>query len=363
MRVLVAPDKFKGTLTHVQAAAAMFMGVTLAAAVRDVPVEVELLPVADGGEGTIDLVREGAAGRAYAWVEAAEHAGLARLPLAKRDPARRSTAKLGARCVKLVRGGATRLAVALGGTATVDGGIGVAHAFGWRFLDELGRELPAVGAALGRIRAIESPASAAMTSFEVLALCDVSNPLLGPEGASRVYGPQKGATAEQVERLEEGLANLVRVCRARGLACDPDAAGAGAAGGLGFGLATFLGAKLTAGAPMVLDLLEFDAEAAEADVVMTGEGRMDLQTAQGKACAEVARRAARAGKPCIAVAGAAEGDPGALREALAARGVRFESIDVCQTARVGGPDAGARLEEAAGRAFGAFLAARGTGGG
>ena len=175
-------------------------------------------------------------------------------------------------------------------------------------------------------------------------LCDVDNPLLGERGAARVYGPQKGATPDQVEQLERGLAHLVEVCRKCDIACDPDVHGAGAAGGLGFGLATFLGAQLVPGASAVLDLIGFDERLSRANVVMTGEGRLDAQTAQRKAPMEVARRARSVGIPVLAVVGSVgEGAP--MRS--------FEDVTACETDK---GDEASRLETAAARCFGGWLA-------
>jgi glycerate kinase len=217
--------------------------------------------------------------------------------------------------------------VALGGTATIDGGIGVAEEFGCLLFDGHGKRLEGTPRSLQILNAIALlDSSSILRSTRLIALCDVQNPLLGPRGAARMFGPQKGASPEQVERLEAGLENLVHVCRERGIPCDPDQPGAGAAGGLGFGLATFLGAKLVPGAPYVLDLLNFDERCQRADLIITGEGKMDMQTAEGKACAEVARRAERAGKPCIAVVGTTDGHPDFLRQQLAHRGVVYLQV-------------------------------------
>lgn len=189
-------------------------------------------------------------------------------------------------------------------------------------------------------------ASARRQSAGVIVLCDVDNPLLGAHGAARVYGPQKGATEAQVEELERGLAHLVELCRRAGVECDPEAPGAGAAGGLGFGLAAFLGGRLVPGAEYLLDLIGFGERAARADVVMTGEGRLDAQTASRKAPMEVARRAKERGKPVLAVVGRAE--EGAPVDA-------FDSVTACAD---DGSDAAARLTDAGERAFTGWLEER-----
>lgn len=447
MRILIAPDKFKGTLSAKEAAWAIERGVWKAASIHGVQVEIDLCPVADGGEGTLEVVYEAVGGdfftkrvrngasefdarwlitgdttmlrfnpgariatrgaedlgpissiargtgvgmvitfllmplcflalvagafkssdillmigffgflicfvtffglgvlyegiKKFAWLrgklddgrprvaymEAAEVVGLARQPVGTRNPEIVSTAPLGDLIATARELGCRVVVVALGGTASVDGGIGAASKLGWAFRGTQSQSLSPTGANLGAIRHLKGVHHEVGRPRQLTALCDVSNPLLGPNGAARVYGPQKGASPEQVERLEAGLTNLVRVCRECGIPCDPDQPGAGSAGGLGFGLATFLGAKLVPGAPFIFDLLKFDERVAQADLVITGEGRLDNQTASGKAAAEVARRAAGAGKPCFAVVGSTEGGPGQVRAALAAKGIEYAGV-------------------------------------
>lgn len=382
MRILIAPDKFKGTLTQRESAAAMRRGVERAARELGIEIEVDECPVADGGEGTLGAISgaspgwqrcetrivrpstrgtmlaewglwRDSAGKLTAVIESAQALGLHLIESHERDPVRATTFGLGTLVEATIFAGCRTVLIGLGGSATVDGGIGMAQCMGWGQLDPDPRERTlATATSLLVLSKLPSPSwirVAERSGIEFLALCDVQNPLLGPRGAARMFGPQKGATPEQVERLEVGLENLVRVCKECNIPCDPDQPGAGAAGGLGFGLATFLGAKLVPGAPYILDLLNFDERCASADLVITGEGKMDMQTAEGKACAEVAKRAERAGKPCIAVVGTTEGDAEHLRISLGAREVRFESIHVAGS---GGPaattsgDPAAQLAEA-----------------
>ncbi len=357
MRVLIAPDKFKGTLSAREAAEAIARGVCRAANDRGIALEIDLCPVADGGEGTAEIVGSAlidqgavvsevaatdllgapAMARIVRWqhapgarttlIESAQVIGLARVPASGRDPAAYNTGALGQLISSIETDDHSRLIIALGGSATVDGGVGMARSLGWQ-IDAGGVLAPPVLPLRGR----------------AVALCDVDNPLLGAHGAARVYGPQKGATPEQVEELERELAHLVSACRKCGIACDPDAPGAGAAGGLGFGLATFLGAQLVPGARSILDLIGFDDRLARADVVITGEGRLDAQTAHRKAPMEVARRARSAGIPVLAVVGSVgEGAPMCS----------FEDVTACETDK---GDAGGRLEAAAARCFGGWLA-------
>lgn len=373
MRFLVTPDKFKGTLTAPQAAEAIARGVSRAAESRGVAVEIDLCPIADGGEGTAAIVEtalrdagasivetraedllsapvtarivrwKNADGAYTALIESAQVIGLDRVPEHKRNPERLTTSALGTLIDRVRTDDTDELVVGLGGSATVDGGLGATRALGWRAEDARGRAIESL-ADLARVSRLAPPREP--FTARVTVLCDVDNPLLGARGAARVYGPQKGATPEQVERLEQGLARLVELCRGAGIACDPEAPGAGAAGGLGFGLAAFLGAELVPGAPYLLDLIGFGARAARADLVITGEGRLDAQTASRKAPMEAARIARSIGRPVLAVVGSAE--PGAPRDA-------FDGVAECLP-EGGGP--AERLAAAANEAVGAWIDTR-----
>jgi len=198
-----------------------------------------------------------------------------------------------------------RVIAGVGGSATNDGGAGMAQALGFRLLDAAGADLPPGGAALARLASIEAPgAGSGWAGINVSVAVDVLNPLCGPEGATYVYGPQKGATTEAVRReLDSALANFAAIVeRDLGVAV-AGIPGAGAAGGAGAGLVAFLGAELTPGAPLVIDASGFDAALVGARAVFTGEGRVDRQTAYGKGPAEVVRRAAAAGVPAVVIAG------------------------------------------------------------
>ncbi len=391
VRLLIAPDKFKGSLTAAEAARAIAEGAQRAASEAGIDIQIDECPVADGGEGLIDALAGGLgatrpvtsvhgpagqqvsaewasfesavglrrdrrarpAGYGFfrmprsiwfhplwsffisaqwhsyraALIESAAAVGLHLTHSPGRDPSLASTRGLGELIRSALDHECSQVCVGLGGSATVDGGIGAAAALGARFPDESGDAVPPIGDSLARITAVDLDGiDRHLRRVELVALCDVSNPLLGPRGAARVFGPQKGATPEQVERLEAGLENLVRVCREAGLPCDPDAPGAGAAGGLGFGLATFLGAELRPGAPFILDLVKFRDRAARADLVITGEGRMDAQTAGGKAAAAVAIAAAELGKPVIAIVGTTDRAPDELVYFLNDHGVPIEEI-------------------------------------
>ena len=324
MKVVVAPNAFKGTLTASQAAHAIARGV------HEVfpDAEVVEVPVADGGDGTVDALVaanrgdylsvpvEGPLGDPVeahygvidavrtAVVEMAAASGLALIPPERRDPRRTSTYGFGQLLEAARRAGVSTIIAGIGGSATNDGGAGMAQALGYRLLDRDGRELERGGAALARLWKIDaSGLDRAWQSVTVRVACDVTNPLTGPRGASAVYGPQKGADAEAVIELDAALDNLAEVV-ARDLGEDvTDLPGAGAAGGTGAGLVAFLGATLEPGAPLVVEATGFDGALAGAGLVVTGEGQADEQTAFGKAPGEVARRARKAGVPVLLLAG------------------------------------------------------------
>lgn len=339
MKILLAPNSLKGSLSAGEAAAAMAEGVRYAsrgAGSGRERVQALQLPVSDGGDGLVEVLHLALGGeirqvavhgplvdrggeriessflwlpeRRLAVIEMAAASGLALVPEEDRDPTRTTTRGTGELIAAALDQGARHLAVGLGGSSTVDGGIGAAAALGARFLDHDGRPLEPVGASLEKIRRIDLSDLDPRLPLHLEALCDATNPLLGPDGAARVYGPQKGATPEQVEALEAGLANLVERIRddlgeelGRTI---PTLPGAGAAGGLGAGLAAFLGAELVPGAERVLEWIGFDEHLEDADLVLTAEGRLDESTLRyGKAPAVVARRAREAGLPCFVFAG------------------------------------------------------------
>jgi glycerate 2-kinase len=333
MRVLIAPDKFKGSLSAAQAAAALAEGWREGWPV-DKPLEIERLPVADGGEGTAEAIHDALAGRwitlavrdpigrivegRYALVENAGGERLAVLEMSSasgfslvrgndRDLLRGNTFGTGQLLAHALRkGGAKRVVVGIGGSATNDGGIGLAAALGFRFLDAEYRELEPTPERLPELASIEFPTDA-LPPVPINVACDVKNPLLGPRGATRVYGPQKGLRdAAQAAQLELGLTRLADVAAQTFGRDHRDTPGAGAAGGLGFGLMTFCGAELLPGFDLVASRLGLEAAVARADLVLTGEGSLDAQTLEGKAPAGVAAMARRLGRPVIAFGGRVE---------------------------------------------------------
>lgn len=324
MRILVAPDKFKDSL------GAEEIGARIAAGLRAIlpGAAIQIQAIADGGEGTAEVIRRAhhgvwrecpahdALGRAirarYAWMAASETAvlemsaaaGLSQIAPHERDPLRASTFGVGEILRAAASGGAQRLLIGLGGSATNDGGSGLARALGFRFLDRAARPIETV-AGLENLARIERPND--LSFSPITAAADVRNPLLGPRGATRTFGLQKGATAAALEILERALTRLADVAARSGR--DPrDVPGAGAAGGLGFGLLAFCGAEVRPGFEVVAGALDLRGQIAQADYVITGEGTLDRQTLEGKAPAGVARIARELGKPVFAIVGKFSGD-------------------------------------------------------
>ena len=324
MKIVIAPDSYKGSIYASDAARAMEDGVR-----RVLPdAEVVLVPVADGGDGTLETLVETSGGRIItsdvtgplgetvsaqwgamgdgvtAVAEMARTSGLALVRLEDRDPLNATTYGLGEVILEALEAGYRRFILGIGGSATNDAGAGMAQALGVRLLDADGADLPPGGAALARLDSIDTSgldARAADADFDVA--CDVNNPLTGPEGASAVYGPQKGATPAIVEQLDAALANFAEVVK-RDLGADVDGVpGSGAAGGLGGGIMAFLGGRLRPGVDIVLDTVDLVSRLDGADLIITGEGCMDFQTVYNKAPIGVARLAGERGIPVIGVSG------------------------------------------------------------
>ncbi len=321
MRVLIAPDKFKGSLTAVDAARHIADGW------REAWPESEIIlhPVADGGDGTLEAVAAAGGGEwrtdtardarghpreaswlwqpgtATAWIEVARVCGLATLAPHELDPLTATTAGVGDLLLAAQATGAGRVMLCLGGSATNDGGCGMAAALGFVFHDRNGATLDPSPRSLVQLARIAKPQGLPACGIE--ALTDVLNPLLGPDGASRTYGPQKGASLEAVTQLESALERLAEVAARDLRGADPRTPGAGAAGGLGFGVVAFLHGHLRPGFAAIAEMTCLPDAVAAADLVITGEGRIDEQTAAGKAPRGVADLARRHSKPVIAFAG------------------------------------------------------------
>ena len=318
MRVLIAPDKFKGSLTAAEVAEHLAKGLAEAGA------HCRTLPLADGGDGSVaaalasgfhplPVTVHGATGQHHstviafgedtAIVEVANTCGLATLPGGVLAPMTASSYGFGEAIRAALSLARTRLVLALGGSASTDGGIGMLAALGYRFLDPAGHLLAPNAENLSLIHRVDSSGAVDVGGIDLIVAGDVTSPLLGLTGAAAVFGPQKGATAAQVAQLDTGLANLVAAFTRSGVDTADTAArapGSGAAGGIGFA-AMLLGATTASGADYFLDLLDFDHLVADADLVITGEGRIDHQTLQGKLPAAVALRAAPT--PVVAVVG------------------------------------------------------------
>lgn len=326
-KIVVVPDSFKSTMSSAQVCEIMVRALK-----RHLDVDVVALPVADGGEGSVDAFLTAVGGKKVtmsvtgplgepvegfygllndgtAVVEMAVAAGL---PLVKHESGAESTTTygVGELIVAAARTGAKRIIVGLGGSATTDMGTGAAAAAGVRFFDEAGKEFVPLSGTLNLIDRVDmSGLDSSVRDTEIQAMCDVDNPLFGPRGAAYVFGPQKGATPDVVEKLDQGLRHAFMVVERellrhhesiRSLA---DLKGAGAAGGMGTGMVAFFGATLHRGIDIVLDTVGFDSLLHDADLIITGEGCLDTQSLDGKVVVGVARRARTHNVPVIAVVG------------------------------------------------------------
>ena len=323
MKFLFASDSFKGTLTSEQTME------LLARAAKDVFGDIEYsgVPVADGGEGTTDAVvaaengqwieaevcgpmmekvtaRYGKLDAHRAVIEMAAASGLPLVPIDRRNPLHATSYGTGELIRHALDQGFTDISIAIGGSATNDGGMGCARALGVRFLDDQGRELEGRGEDLEKVCAIDvSNLDHRVSGAKITVMCDVTNPLCGEKGATWTFGAQKGATPEMQARLEAGMVNYRDVIR-RQFAIDPDAIkGAGAAGGLGAALMVFLGGEMKSGIDTVLDLIGFDKRLEDTDLVVTGEGRTDWQSCFGKVMQGVGERATKKGVVAVGLSG------------------------------------------------------------
>ncbi len=319
---ILMPDSFKGTMSSAEICQCMRTQI-----LRHIPdAKVISIPVADGGEGSVDCFLQAMGGQRieaevygpfgnrmtahYGIVSqdtaVIEMAACAGLPLVEgyQDPEKMTTFGVGQLMLDAVKRGCKKLIVGLGGSCTNDGGAGAAAACGAKFYDEEGQAFMPVGGTLCRMARVDlSGLKAQLDGIEIIAMCDIDNPLCGPQGAAAVFGPQKGADSAMVARLDEGLRHLAEVVR-RDTGCNAmDEPGAGAAGGMGYGMLACFGAKLQMGIETVLDTVSFETLARRADVILTGEGRMDGQSLRGKVVMGIARRAKPLGVPVVAVVG------------------------------------------------------------
>jgi glycerate kinase len=332
-RVLIASDKFKGSLTAAEVAAAVGAGVRRA---RPDAV-VDTLPVADGGDGTlaaaeaagftlVEVVATGPTGKPVrtsyarkddlAVVEMAAVSGLSRLPDGVPAPMSATSRGTGEVIAAAVDAGCRRVVLGIGGSASTDGGLGLIRGLGARALDADDHEVGEGGGALAAVRTLDlSPLRARIAGVAVTVACDVDNPLTGPRGAAAVYGPQKGADPAQVRELDRALTHWADVVAGTIDEDDRQVPGAGAAGGVGFAAVSLLGAELRSGIALVLELMGFADRLAGVDLVITGEGSLDEQTLHGKVVAGVAAAAGAAGIPVVAVCGRTNLDRDRLRDA------------------------------------------------
>jgi glycerate 2-kinase len=340
MKILIAPDKFKGALNAREAAENIAEG--LHDSLPDA--KIEIVPMADGGEGTAEVICNARGGSClqcnahdplereidvrYAWIadeklavmEMSEASGMRRLAESERDPLRATTFGVGEMILDAASRGASEVIIGLGGSATNDGGFGMARALGFRFFSDA-KELTDGVSELAKLARIETPVAAGVSpansptqptrlppQLKIIAAVDVKNPLLGTNGATRVFGPQKGATKNDIDILEPALTTLADVV-AKEFGFDyRNEPGAGAAGGLGFGLMSFCGAKIRPGFDVVAEAVGLEAKIEDADIVITGEGSLDRQTLEGKTPVGVARLARKLGKRVFAMVGRATND-------------------------------------------------------
>lgn len=348
MKIVIAPDKFRGSLSAFKAAEAIMEGVKSVLPDADVVV----CPMADGGEGTLDiiagktgadiveasvhgplpgsevearwaaipprlpdgvggesLIREFSSVEGIAVIEMAQASGLLLIPENLRDPMKTTTLGTGDLIAKALDAGFRQFVVGLGGSGTNDAGMGVAARLGYRFLDAEGGELFPCGASLEKVAEIDcSSVDPRLKDSRILVATDVDNPLVGESGAARVYGPQKGATPDKVETLEKGLLNLGRLLNKLSGRDVINLPGAGAAGGLGAGMVALCGAGIEMGAKLVASMIGLKAEIEDADMVLTGEGAFDVQSGRGKVPFGVAAIASECGVPVIVVTGKVRDD-------------------------------------------------------
>ncbi|MBD3182587.1 glycerate kinase [Candidatus Poribacteria bacterium] len=335
MKIVVAPDSFKGSLTALEAAQAIETGIR-----RVLPhAVVDKVPMADGGEGTVQALVDATDGqiitqqvkdplgnlikadfgilgdRETAVIEMATASGLPLVPEDKRNPMLTTTYGTGQLIKAALEKGCKNLIVGIGGSATVDGGAGMAQALGAKLLDKDGKEIPTGGGGLKNLHSVDvSQLDSRISSASVVVACDVDNPLVGPKGGPAVYGPQKGATPEMVEKLDAYLDRYADIIK-RDLGVDvKEAPGAGAAGGLGAGLMAFLNAELKSGVDIVIEASGLAKHLDDADLVITGEGKIDSQTIYGKTPIGVAKTAKKFGLPVIGIAGGIADDASVVYE-------------------------------------------------
>lgn len=335
MKIIIAPDSFKGCMRSPAVCEAIKKGILSVAPDS----EIVCVPMADGGEGTLEAAVCASKGRIEkvmvegplgdpveaeyailgnsetAIMEMASASGLELIDRSRLNPMKASTYGTGQLINAILDKGIRDIVIGIGGSATVDGGCGMAQALGYGLLGEDGKAIERGGCGMAKLKKITADHAdprLAETSFRVA--CDVTNPLLGPTGAARVYGPQKGAAPEMVEVLEAGLSNFSDILISSGLAESTDEPGDGAAGGLGAGLRIFCGARIESGAAMMIKISGLEEHLEHADLLITGEGCTDSQTSSGKLCAVIAETAKNLGVPVMLFSGALKGEITSLHD-------------------------------------------------
>lgn len=330
MKIVIAPDKFKGSLSAIEAVDAIARGILAV----NPAVEIDRCPMADGGEGTVATLIAACGGHLIhqrvvgplpemkvdatfgmladgrtAVIEMAAASGLALLPIEDRNPLSTTTFGTGELITAAIRHGAKKIILGIGGSATIDAGIGCAQACGFTILLRDGRPIsptePLCGRDLDDVLMVKHGRGEITNGIEIVGACDVTNPLFGPNGAAIVFGPQKGATTESAASLDHSLRELAGRMNLLDLADTP---GAGAAGGLGFGLLAFFGTKLQSGFNLISDAIGLRQRLQNADLCITGEGQIDSQSSAGKVVDGVAKLSDQAGVPCIGLAGSVQSD-------------------------------------------------------
>ena len=327
MHILICPDKFRGSLTAQEACDALERGIKK----RRPKSTIQKFPLADGGEGTLEVIQQAHGGtwisvdvqdplfrkiqaeylwladQKMAYIEMSRASGLMLLTAKERNPGLTSSIGTGELILAAIEKGAEKIVLTLGGSATNDAGIGMAHALGYRFLDAKGKELKPIGNELGNVtQIISSPLSEKLKSIEFFVITDVQNPLAGDSGAAHVFAKQKGGTIALIKQLDKGLINIGNILDGLAGYSISAQSGSGAAGGLGAGAVYFLGAKMSLGAEWVLDKLHIDRAIRKADYVITGEGKVDGQSWAGKLVSQVLQRADKQFKQTLIVCGAFE---------------------------------------------------------
>lgn len=324
MKIVVAPDSFKSSLSSSQVIASIERGIKRI----DPSIQIKSIPLADGGEVTVKSLVQATSGNSFvadvkgplgedvsavygilgdgetAVLEIASASGIELYKNSTPDPYRASTYGTGQLIKEIIRKKCKTLIIGLGGSATNDGGVGIASALGVKFFNSSNEELPPGGMALLELDRIDiSNLDPALENLEIIAACDVTNALCGPDGASAIYGPQKGATPEMVQILDQALNNYSKVIK-KNLNIDVSSiSGAGAAGGAATGLITFCNASIKSGIDVICDLVDFEKEIQDADLIITGEGKIDQQTCKGKAIHGLALRARKQKIPLVAIGG------------------------------------------------------------